>query len=129
MARRFSVWNAAMSPTRPMIVRCTPRLMKASPPADSTRSTTASISSGAAPVRMTTTMVDPSRGTRRAPGRGPGLFERSVGASGVHRPGDPAGVEVELAPAHAAMLLHGSFPRRLSGLGGPGHPGESDEGE
>ena len=56
IARRFSPPKATTSPTRPTIVRCTPRLTNADPPACSTRSTTASTCSGGAPGRMTTTM-------------------------------------------------------------------------
>src|SRR6478752_5538954 len=45
-----------MSPTRPTIVRVTPRLTNASPPASRTRVTTASTSAGTAAGVMTTTM-------------------------------------------------------------------------
>ena len=55
IARRFSSEKLSMSPTRPMIVRVTPRLTNASPPTDWTRATTPSISSAEAPGCMTTT--------------------------------------------------------------------------
>jgi hypothetical protein len=46
-----------MSPTRPMIVRVTPRLTNASPPTDSTRAITPSTSSAEASGFMTTTTL------------------------------------------------------------------------
>src|SRR5947209_18317740 len=55
-ARRLSVSNCSTSPTSPTIVRCTPRLTKAEPPALRTVETTASSSSAVAPGAMTTTM-------------------------------------------------------------------------
>src|SRR5580704_6736735 len=56
-ASRFSVSNCSTSPTRPTIVRCTPRLTKAEPPAASTVRTTASSSSAVASDVITTTIV------------------------------------------------------------------------
>ena len=82
MARRFSVWNCSRSPTRPMMVRVTPRLTNASPPAFSTRVTTASTFSAAAPGAMTTTMLCLLR-TEKSPGRMPGA--RSAGAVALER--------------------------------------------
>src|SRR5437763_2748215 len=52
---RFSDWNCSMSPTRPTIVRCTPRLTNAEPPAARTVSTTASSCSPVASDAMTMT--------------------------------------------------------------------------
>ncbi len=56
MARRFSPPNVSTSPTRPMMVRVTPRLTNASPPTDSTRAMTALMSSASASGFITTTM-------------------------------------------------------------------------
>src|SRR6059058_471364 len=53
---RFSVSNCSTSPTRPTIVRCTPRETNAEPPASSTVRTTASSSSAVTPGAITTTM-------------------------------------------------------------------------
>ena len=57
MLRRLRPWKDSMSPTRPMIVRTTPRLTKAWPPVSSTRSVTVAICSSVAPGAITTTMV------------------------------------------------------------------------
>ena len=56
MLRKFSVSSWSMSPTRPTIVRDTPRLTNASPPAPRTSSTTPSTSASPASVAITTTM-------------------------------------------------------------------------
>src|SRR3954447_26098255 len=56
-ARRLSVSNCSTSPTRPTIVRCTPRLTNAEPPASWTVRTTASSCSAVAPGAITTTMA------------------------------------------------------------------------
>src|SRR3954453_4771112 len=90
--RRFSDPNCWTSPTSPTMVRSTPRLTNASPPAVSTSETTALISASVASGAMTTTMgvlpllitrtargpgsdpADDPLETTRAPGRwGPGL--------------------------------------------------------
>ena len=60
MPRRFSVSRWSTSPTRPTIVRDMPRLTKASPPADRTRSTTPSTSVSPASAVITTTMSSAS---------------------------------------------------------------------
>src|SRR5215218_3342472 len=57
MPRRLSPAKVSTSPTRPMMVRVTPRLTNASPPAEVTRATTATTSSVDAPGCMTTTTV------------------------------------------------------------------------
>ncbi len=56
IARSSSPLNASTSPTSPMIVRTTPRLTKAWPPAASTRSTTCRTSWSVALALITTTM-------------------------------------------------------------------------
>src|ERR1700712_1642072 len=56
MPRRLRPWKDSMSPTRPMIVRVTPRLTKACPPTPSTRSVTCAICSSVASGAITTTM-------------------------------------------------------------------------
>src|SRR4051794_27709302 len=56
-ARRLRVSNCSTSPTRPTIVRCTPRLTNADPPAPCTVRTTASSSSAVASGDITTTMA------------------------------------------------------------------------
>ena len=48
MLRRLRPWKDSMSPTRPMIVRTTPRLTNAWPPTPSTRSVTCAICSSVA---------------------------------------------------------------------------------
>ena len=58
MPRRLRPWKDSMSPTRPMIVRVTPRLTNACPPVSSTRSVTWAICSSVAPGAITTTMVE-----------------------------------------------------------------------
>src|SRR3954452_10344792 len=55
-ARRLSVSNCSTSPTSPTMVRWTPRLTNAVPPASCTVRTTASSSSAVAPGDITTTM-------------------------------------------------------------------------
>src|SRR3954447_20012685 len=55
-ARRLSVSNCSTSPTSPTMVRWTPRLTNAEPPASCTVRTTASSSSAVAPGDITTTM-------------------------------------------------------------------------
>src|SRR3954452_521751 len=57
MLRRLSPWKDSMSPTRPMIVRTTPRLTNAWPPTLSTRSVTWAICSSVASGAITTTMA------------------------------------------------------------------------
>ena len=57
MPRRLRPWKDSMSPTRPMIVRVTPRLTNACPPVSSTRSVTWAICSSVAPGAITTTML------------------------------------------------------------------------
>src|SRR4051812_206365 len=56
-ARRLSVSNCSTSPTSPTIVRCTPRLTNAEPPASCTVRTTASSCSAVASGAITTTMT------------------------------------------------------------------------
>src|SRR5438552_822186 len=55
-ARRLSASNCSTSPTSPTIVRCTPRLTNAEPPAACTVATTPSSSSAVASGDITTTM-------------------------------------------------------------------------
>jgi hypothetical protein len=67
MPRRFSVSSWSMSPTRPTIVRETPRLTNASPPAPRTSSTTPLTSAAPASAAMTTTMSSASS-HKKSPG-------------------------------------------------------------
>src|SRR3954452_6690267 len=101
-----------MSPTRPTMVRWTPRLTNAEPPAPSTRVTTASTSSGDASGRITTTMVGAPHAvlfTKKSPGAGaPGLVVS--GASAGTRPGVPAGKDIPVA-AHAPSVSGGGSGR------------------
>src|SRR5579872_3215732 len=110
MPRRFSVLRCSTSPTSPTIVRLTPRLTNASPPAFVTRSTTPSTSLSPASAAITTTItVTLSHINERAPGHWPGALARSLSAHGLA--GDRPGTG-PVAKPKPELLTHGSNPTR-----------------
>src|SRR5918999_573935 len=119
--RRLSVPSCSMSPTRPAIVRVTPRLTNASPPAVSTSATTVLISAWVASGAITITMVCRVSSSQKdeSPGPlGPGLSSsgRSAQRLAGHRPRDgPVAIKVEAA-------AHGSEDSRCdpAAMGGGG---------
>src|SRR3954453_12179215 len=111
IARRLRVWNCSMSPTRPTIVRVTPRLTKAEPPASSTRDTIAATSSEEASGLITTTIGLTCPYTTKAPDCCPGLDPSGallVRGHAALRPGDPGRKRIE-----PAVLQHASTLPRL----------------
>src|SRR5262245_8914827 len=82
--RRLSAPNSSTSPTSPTIVRETPRLTKASPPAVRTRSTIALTSSWVASGAITTTIGSSCRPSEKLP---PGQQE-DLGSA------DPEGLQI-----------------------------------
>src|SRR5215475_8901763 len=133
---RLSEPNSSTSPTSPTMVRETPRLTKASPPAVRTRSTIAFTSSWVASGAITTTIGSSCRPSEnaarqtRSPGPpGPGLLSgRSASAQGLagDRPDTgPVAIPKPELLAHGSSLAHRRrrgraarpFPRRRAHAG------------
>src|SRR5205823_4578896 len=139
--RRLSAPKCSTSPTRPTIVRDTPRLTNASPPAARTSSTIASTSSCVASGAITTTMGSPpvalaglAQRTKpralRARGLSSGRFASAQRLAG-DRPGTgPVAIPKLELRAHGCSLAHahrglhpgaGDAARLLSGQEPAGH--------
>src|SRR5215469_6091732 len=122
-----------MSPTRPTIVRDTPLLTNASPPAARTMSTTAAISASVASGAITTTMAELllRSSMTKSPGPfRPGALVRSL-ASAQSLAGDRPGAG-PVAKVKPVLACHGSKPsaprrqghHRYSRPGGPDRDGK-----
>src|SRR5699024_8209095 len=134
LAARPRCWNRSTSPTRPMMVRLTPRVTEASPPAEETSSTRASMFAVVASGAMTMTMwAVPVRcvryeprtsvpGTTKSPGPVcPGLLRKSsVSAQRVtgDRPGvGPVAIKAPKVSLHASTITHSSPDGTTAGEG------------